>query len=397
MQLSRRVTSIAPSPTLALNAKADALRAQGMDIINFGAGQPDYPTPENICQAGIKAINDGFTRYTPVAGTPELKQAIINKFKRDNGLTYSMDQVMVNVGGKHSSYLIMQAVIDEGDEVIVPAPYWVSYPPMVILAGGQPVILPTREQDGFKLQLADLERAATAKTKAIFLNSPSNPTGGVYSEEELKPLVDFCADKGILMISDEMYEPIIFDGRSFTSTAALSPAAYDWTMTLNGVSKAYAMTGWRIGYMGGPEDVIKACAKIQSQSTSNPTSIAQKAAEEALNGPQEIVGEMNQSFERRRNLIMDLIAELPGITCFRPEGSFYAFPSFHAYYGKKVGGKEIKGSQDMADYLLEEASVAAVPGVAFGEDACIRFSFAISDAEIEKGMASVKAALAKLA
>ena len=245
-------------------------------------------------------------------GTPELKQAIIDKFKRDNGLDYAMDQVMVNVGGKHSSYLIMQAVIDEGDEVIVPAPYWVSYPPMVILAGGKPVIVPTKLADGFKLDLADLKAAVSDKTRAIFLNSPSNPTGAVYSAEELGPIAEFCASKGILMISDEMYEPILFDGRSFTSTAALSPAAYEWTMTLNGVSKAYAMTGWRIGYMGGPAEVIKACSKIQSQSTSNPTSIAQKAAEEALNGPQAIVGEMNQSFERRRDLIMELIAELPG-------------------------------------------------------------------------------------
>ncbi len=397
MQLSRRVTSIQPSPTLALNAKADALRAQGKDVINFGAGQPDFPTPEHICQAAIKAINEGFTRYTPVPGTPELKQAIVDKFKRDNGLDYNLDQVMVNVGGKHSSYLIMQALVDEGDEVIVPAPYWVSYPPMVILAGGKPVVVPTREQDGFKLQLADLEKAASAKTKAIFLNSPSNPTGGVYSVEELRPLAEFCADKGIIMISDEMYEPILFDGRSFTSTAALSPAVYEHTVTLNGVSKAYAMTGWRIGYMGGPAELIKACAKIQSQSTSNPTSIAQKAAEEALNGPQEFVAERNQSFERRRNLMMELIAELPGVTCFRPEGSFYAFPSFHAYFGKKFEGKEIKGSQDLADYLLDQAMVAAVPGIAFGEDACIRFSFAISDQEIEKGMAAIKAALAKLA
>ena len=219
----------------------------------------------------------------------------------------------------------------------------------------------------------------------------------MYSAEELEPLVEFCAAKGILMISDEMYEPILFDGRSFTSTAALSPAAYEWTMTLNGVSKAYAMTGWRIGYMGGPVDVIKACSKIQSQSTSNPTSIAQKAAEEALNGPQEIVAEMNQSFERRRNLIMELIAELPQVSCYRPEGSFYAFPSFAAYYGKKAGDQVINGSQDLADYLLEEASVAAVPGIAFGEDACIRFSFRHQRQEIQKGMHAVKAALAKLA
>jgi aspartate aminotransferase len=396
MEFSRRVMSIEPSPTLALNAKADAMRAQGVDIINFGAGQPDFDTPDHICQAGIKAIEDGFTRYTPVPGTPELKQAIIDKFKRDNGLDYAMDQVMVNVGGKHSSYLIMQALIDEGDEVIVPAPYWVSYPPMVILAGGRPIVVPTKQEDGFKLKLGELEMAVSGRTKAIFLNSPSNPTGSVYSVEELMPLAEFCASKGILMISDEMYEPILFDGRSFTSTAALSPEIYQNTITLNGVSKAYAMTGWRIGYMGGPAELIKACSKIQSQSTSNPTSIAQKAAVAALSGPQDIVQERNRHFERRRNLIMDLMGELPGVTCYRPEGSFYAFPSFKAYFGKKFGDKVIKGSQDLADYLLDEASLAAVPGIAFGQDDCIRFSFATSDEIIEKGMAAVKVALAKL-
>lgn len=326
MQLSRRVMSIQPSPTLALNAKADALRAQGVDIVNFGAGQPDFPTPKHICEAAKKAIDDGFTRYTPVPGTPELKQAVIDKFKRDNGLDYAMDQVMINVGGKHSSYLIMQALLDEGDEVIVPAPYWVSYPPMVILAGGKPVIVPTKLENGFKLQLADLQKAVSDKTKAIFINSPSNPTGGVYSEAELRPLAEFCASKGVLIISDEMYEPILFDGRTFTATASLSPEVYANTVTLNGVSKAYAMTGWRIGYMGGPAELIKACSKIQSQSTSNPTSIAQKAAEEALNGPQEFVAERNQSFERRRDLIMDLISELPGSPATAPRAAFTPSP-----------------------------------------------------------------------
>ncbi|RJX36368.1 MAG: pyridoxal phosphate-dependent aminotransferase [Desulfarculus sp.] len=396
MQLSSRVLSIQPSATLALNAKADALRAQGLDIVNFAAGQPDFNTPRHICEAAIKAINDGFTRYTPVPGIPELRQAVVDKLKRDNGLDYTLDQVMINVGGKHSSYLIMQALLNEGDEVIVPAPFWVSYPPMVILAGGVPVIVPTQLENGFKLKLADVQAAVTARTRAIFLNSPCNPTGAVYSREGLKPIAEFCAAKGILMISDEMYEPILFDGRRFFSTASLGPAVYEHTATLNGVSKAYAMTGWRIGYMAGPLELIKACSKIQGQSTSNPTSIAQKAAEAALNGDQGVVAEMNQSFQRRRNLIMDLMAELPEVTCFRPEGSFYAFPRFAAYYGRKAGGKEIDGSQTLADYLLEEARVAAVPGVAFGDDACIRFSFAIGDASIEKGMAATKRALAKL-
>ncbi|MFZ5587491.1 MAG: pyridoxal phosphate-dependent aminotransferase [Thermodesulfobacteriota bacterium] len=397
MQLASRVTSIQPSPTLAADAKAKALKAAGVDVISFGVGEPDFRTPAHICEAAKKAIDDGYHGYTPADGLPELKQAVADKFKRDNGLDYGLDQIIINVGGKHSSYLLMQALVEPGDEVIVPAPYWVSYPPMVILAGGAPVEVPTREQDGFKLRLAEVEKAITPKTKAIFINSPSNPTGSVYSAEELLPIAELCARRGVIIVSDEIYEPILFDGRKFVSTASLGPEIMAQTVTLNGVSKAYAMTGWRIGYMAGPTPIIKACNKIQSQSTSNPTAIAQKAAVAALNGPQDAVETMRAEFERRRDYIMGRLATMPGVSCPRPGGAFYVFPNLSAYYGKKWGDKVISGSVALSEYLLEEAHIATVPGAAFGEDACVRFSFATSQELIAKGMDRLAQGLAKLA
>ena len=396
MKLAQRVTSIQPSPTLAVNAKAGALRAKGVDIVNFGVGQPDFDTPEHICRAGIEAINNGFTRYTPADGMPELKQAVADKFKRDNGLDYTVDQVIINVGGKHSGYLLMQALLDPGDQVIVPAPYWVSYPPMVILAGGEPVIVPTKQANDFKLTVDELTAAITPKTRAIFLNSPSNPTGAAYSGQELAPLAEACAEAGVIICSDEMYEAILFDGLKFTATASISRKVYEHTVTMNGASKAYAMTGWRIGYMAGPQDLIKATAKIQSQSTSNPCSIAQAAAVAALNGPQDEVARRCGEFQKRRDYIMDRLLAIPGVTCPRPVGAFYAFPNLSAYYGKKAGDKAINGSLDMADYLLDGAHIATVPGVAFGEDKCIRFSFATSIAVITEGMNRLEKALAEL-
>jgi aspartate aminotransferase len=290
----------------------------------------------------------------------------------------------------------MQALVNEGDEVIVPAPYWVSYPPMVILAGGVPVIIQTRQEDDFKLRARDLEKAITPRTKAIFFNSPSNPTGCVYTREELSPLAELCAAKGIFIISDEMYEPILFDGLKFFSTAAISPQVFEHTLTLNGVSKAYAMTGWRIGYMAGPTPIIKACAKIQSQSTSNPTSISQKAAVAALNGPQDEVEKMRAEFEKRRDYILGRLAAIPGCSCPKPGGAFYVFPNLSAYFGKKWGDKVIAGSLDLSAYLLEDSHIATVPGAAFGEDACVRFSFATSMDLIAKGMDRLAEGLAKL-
>ncbi|MCA1905354.1 MAG: pyridoxal phosphate-dependent aminotransferase [Desulfarculus sp.] len=397
MELARRVMSIQPSPTLAVDAKAKALKAEGVDVISFGVGEPDFRTPAHICAAAKKAIDDGYHGYTPADGLPELKKAVVEKFKRDNGLTYGLDQVIINVGGKHSSYLLMQALVNEGDEVIVPAPYWVSYPPMVILAGGVPVVLPTQEADDFKLRPEQVEAAITPRTKAIFINSPSNPTGGVYSADELKPIAEICAKKGVIIISDEIYEPILFDGRKFVSTASLGDEIFAHTVTLNGVSKAYAMTGWRIGYMAGPAPIIKACAKIQSQSTSNPTAIAQKAAVEAINGPQDEVEKMRAEFERRRGYIVGRLAAMKGVTCPNPGGAFYVFPNLSAYFGKKWGDKVIQGSVDLSAYLLEEAHIATVPGAAFGEDACVRFSFATSQELIAKGMDRLEEGLAKLA
>ena len=359
-------------------------------------GEPDFRTPAHICAAAKKAIDDGYHGYTPADGLPELKKAVVEKFKRDNGLNYGLDQVIINVGGKHSSYLLMQALVNEGDEVIVPAPYWVSYPPMVILAGGTPVVLPTREADDFKLRPEQVAAAITPKTKAIFINSPSNPTGGVYSAEELKPIAELCAKKGVIIVSDEIYEPILFDGRKFVSTASLGEEIFAHTVTLNGVSKAYAMTGWRIGYMAGPAPIIKACAKIQSQSTSNPTAISQKAAVEAINGPQDEVEKMRAEFERRRGYIVGRLAAMKGVTCPNPGGAFYVFPNLSSYFGKKWGDKVIQGSVDLSAYLLEEAHIATVPGAAFGEDACVRFSFATSQELIAKGMDRLEEGLAKL-
>ncbi len=396
MRLSERVNAIQPSPTMALNARAGQMQAQGIDVVNLTVGQPDFPTPKHVCEAAIKAIEEGFTRYTPAAGIPELKQAIVEKFARQ-GLEYTTEQVMVNVGGKHSGYLVMQALVDPGDEVIVPAPYWVSYPPMVILAGGKPVILPTSQDNGFKLTPQQLEEAITPRTKAVIINSPSNPTGAVYSPEELKPLVEICINRGVVIVSDEIYETIVFDGLEFTPTPALAQEVYDSTVVLNGVSKAYAMTGWRIGYMAGPAELVAACAKIQSQSTSNPTSIAQKAAVAALTGPQDEVERMRASFEARREVVMELLGQIPDVTCFRPQGAFYAFPDVSAYFGRKSPeGKEITGSTALAEYLLDNAHVAVVPGAAFGEDRCIRLSFATSEAQIREGLKRIAGALGQL-
>ena len=396
MELSRQVMSIQPSPTLAVSAKAAELRAQGVDVISFGGGEPDFDTPQHICQAAVQAIQEGFTRYTAADGIPELKQAVVDKFKRDNGLDYTLDQVMINVGAKHSGYLVLQALLNPGDQVIVPAPYWVSYPSMVILAGGEPVIVSTRQADGFKLKPGQLQQAITERTRALILNSPNNPIGCVYSRQELKELAEICVRRGVLIISDEIYETCVFDGERHVATASLSPEIYEHTVTINGVSKAYAMTGWRIGYMAGPKELVRACAKIQSQSTSNPCSIAQKAALAALTGPQDQVAEMTASYQKRRDYIVGRLTKLPGVSCNLPKGAFYAFPDMSAYYGKKAGERLIQGSVDLSAYLLEEAHVATVPGAAFGEDRCVRFSFVTAPDLIEKGMDRLEKALAAL-
>lgn len=392
--LSERVRNLKPSPTLAIDAKAKALKAQGADIINLSVGEPDFDTPEHIKEAAIKAIKDGFTKYTAVGGIPELKKAVIEKMQRDYGLTYSADAVMVSTGGKLALYNCIQAIIDPGDEVILPVPYWVSYPPMVELAGGVVRYLQTEASTGFAIEPAAIAELLTSRTKAIILNSPSNPTGSVYSSENLKDIAEMAVKHGFYIISDDIYDAIRFDGKGCENAASLFPEAKDHTLVINGVSKTYAMTGWRIGYLAGPEAVVKAATKIQSQNTSNPTSIAQKAAAAAIAGPQDCVRNMLKAFEERKNYLMQELPSIPHLSCVEPKGAFYVFPDFSAYYGKKTpNGKVIEGSLDMADYLLDEAKIAAVPGIAFGDDRFVRFSYATSMENLKEGMKRLKTAL----
>jgi aspartate aminotransferase len=396
VQLARRIRQIPPSATLALNAKANALKAQGVDVVNFGVGEPDFDTPDNIKQAAIKAIEAGFTRYTPVGGIPELKEAIIKRFQQDLGLTYKPAEIMVSCGGKHALYNLFQVLFDQGDEVVVPAPFWVSYPPMLMLAEATPVIIHTREENGFKLTAEELKEHITPKTKGIILNSPSNPTGMVYSRQELEALAQVALAYKLIIISDDIYDKILFDGGSFVNLAMLAPELKESTFVLNGVSKTYAMTGWRIGFAAGPAQAIAAAVNLQSQSTSNPTSISQKASVEALNGPQEFVSEMVREFAWRRDDIYQRLLAIPGVTCPKPGGAFYIFPNFSAYFDRLKPAAGQTHSQALAEYFLEEAKVAAVPGAEFGEDACIRLSFATSRERIATGLDRIRDALEKL-
>lgn len=396
MKLADRVNKIQPSPTLAIDAKAKALKAQGVDIVGFGAGEPDFDTPANIKEAAKKAIDAGFTKYTPVGGTDELKDAIIAKLKRDNGLDYARDEISVACGAKHTLYNISQALIQEGDEVIIPAPYWVSYPDQVVLAGGKPVFIETDEAAAFKITPSQLEKAITKNTKALILNSPCNPTGTTYTESELKAIGEVCLKHDFIVISDEIYEKLLYDGQKFVDIAQAVPALKPRVIVVNGVSKAYSMTGWRIGYAAGPKEIMGAMTKMQSQSTSNPTSIAQKASVEALNGPQTAVAEMVKEFEKRRTYIVERLNAIPGVSCFNSTGAFYAFPNFSAVYGKSFEGKVIANSADFAAYLLERAKVALVPGVAFGADKYARLSYATSLETIKKGLDRIEEAVRNL-
>ena len=396
MKLASRIAKIKPSETLAITAKANALRAAGRDIIGFGAGEPDYDTPANIKAAAIKAIEAGFTKYTPVSGTDELKDAIISKLKRDNALDYKRGQVAVSCGAKHTLYNLAQSLFEAGDEVIIPAPYWVSYPDIVVLAGAQPVIVNTQEKDGFKMKPDQLQAAITSRTRALIINSPSNPTGAAYSPEELKAIADILMDKDILIISDDIYEKIIYAKFPFTNIVTVEPKLKDRTIVVNGVSKAYAMTGWRIGYAAGPEQIIAAVNKIQGQNTSNPASISQKAAVEALNGDQEVVYQMVREFRKRRDIIEQMLNDIPHIRCTSPEGAFYVFPNVSGIYGRSFQGKKITNSTELIDYLMDEANVAAVPGAAFGSDDHIRLSYATSLKNIEEGLKRIKNAISRL-
>jgi aspartate aminotransferase len=396
MKLSSRILAIKPSPTLAITVKANALQAEGRDIIGFGAGEPDFDTPIHIKRAAIKAIEDGFTKYTPVDGIIELKDAIISKLRVDNQLKYNRSEVVVSCGAKHTLYNLCQVLFEEGDEVIIPSPYWVSYLDMVVLSGAKPVILKTTELQGFKLQPQQLEAAITKNTRAVIINSPSNPAGVVYTASELEALAEIILRKGILVISDDVYEKIIYDNNLFRNIASLSEELKKMTVVVNGVSKAYSMTGWRIGYAAGPEEIITAVTKLQSQNTSNPTSIAQKAAVEALNGPQNNVTEMVEEFRKRRDAIVEKLNDIPGITCMLPQGAFYVFPDVSALFGRSYQAIVISNSSDFTAFLLDEANVAVVPGVDFGHDHHIRLSYATSLKNIEEGLKRVRNAVMKL-
>jgi len=397
VELSRRVQAIKPSPTLAVTARAAALKATGRDIIGLGAGEPDFDTPQHIKDAAIAAINAGFTKYTAVDGTPSLKAAIIAKFKRDNGLDYTPKQILVSCGGKQSFFNLVQAVINAGDEVIIPAPYWVSYPDIVILADGRPVIVEAGIEQGFKITPAQLEAAITLKTRLVVINSPSNPTGAVYSGDELAALgAVLRKHPQVLIASDDMYEHIRLDDVPFVNILNVCPDLYDRTLVLNGVSKAYSMTGWRIGYAAGPEAILRAMTNVQSQSTSNPTSISQVAAEEALNGDQACITPMLDAFKARHRYIVDALNAIPGFHCVDSGGAFYAFPDVRPAIMNLLARDIIDAPTDIAlsEYLLESADVAVVPGSAFGAEGYIRLSFATSQANLEKAVKRITAALA---
>lgn len=396
MKLSARINSIKPSPTLAITMKANALRAEGRDVIGFGAGEPDFDTPDNVKKAAIQAIEEGFTKYTPVGGIDELKDAIIGKLNRDNKLNYTRAQIVVSCGAKHTLYNLAQVLFEEGDEVIIPSPYWVSYPDIVILTGAKPVILKTNVSDGFKIGPGQLEEVINPRTRAVIINSPSNPTGAVYTQAELVELVEVFVKNDVLAISDDIYEKILYDGISFANMATVNADMKERTVVVNGVSKSHAMTGWRIGYAAGPVEIIAAATKLQSQNTSNPTSIAQKAAVEALNGDQAIVEAMVKEFEKRRNVMVDRLNAIPGITCMTPQGAFYVFPEIAGLLGRKYGGKVLATSSDVAAWLLDEANVAVIPGGEFGQDDHIRLSYATSMPNIEKGLKRIRDAIMKL-
>lgn len=396
MRLSKKTYSVKPSPTLAIDAKAKSLKASGVDVISFGVGEPDFDTPENIKEAAIKAIRSGFTKYTPVGGTDELKTAIIEKLKKDNGLIYEKNEIIVSCGAKHCLYNIAEALYDAGDEVILPAPYWVSYPDQIVLNGAVPVMVKTEEGNSFKIKPEILEANLSKKTKALILNSPSNPTGLAYDRKSLEAIAEIAVKHDFYIISDEIYEKLIYDGFEHVSIASLGDEIKQRTIVVNGISKSYAMTGWRIGFAAGPKDIINAMTNIQSQSTSNPTSISQKAAVEALTGTQDFISEMVSEFDKRRKYMVERLNRIKGVSCIKPVGAFYAFPNVSSYYGRSFKGNSIKSSMDLSTYLLDEAKVAVVPGAAFGEDRYIRLSYATSMENIQKGLDRIEDALLNL-
>jgi aspartate aminotransferase len=396
--LASRLDRIKPSPTIAVSTKARELRAAGKDVIGLGAGEPDFDTPENIKEAAKAAMDRGDTKYTAVDGTPELKQAIQAKFERDNGLTYKPENVSVGTGGKQVLFNALFATIQEGDEVVIPAPFWVSYPDMVLLCGGEPVAVPCSQDNGFKLRPEDLDAAITKNTKWVILNSPSNPSGAAYSWEEMRAITDVLKKhEHVWVLTDDMYEKLVYNGFQFCTPAQVEPSLFARTLTMNGVSKAYAMTGWRIGYAGGPTQLIKAMAKIQSQSTSSPSSISQAAAVEALNGPQDFIEANNEVFRQRRDLVVEKLNQCSGLTCAKPEGAFYVYPSCSGVIGMKTPqGNRIQSDGDFVTYLLEEANVACVQGEAFGLSPYFRISYATSTEALETACERIRQACEQL-
>ncbi len=388
--ISDSLKRIKPSPTIAVTQKARELKAAGKDVIGLGAGEPDFDTPDNIKQAAIKAIKDGDTKYTAVDGTPALKKAIVEKFKKENNLDYTTDQITVGAGGKHVIYNAMMATLNDGDEVIIPAPYWVSYPDIVLLAGGKPVVMECDEKQGFKINPSDLEKFITPKTKWIILNSPSNPTGACYSEKDIREIAKVLEKHShIFILSDDIYEHVTYEGFKFFTIAQIE-SLKERVLTMNGVSKAYSMTGWRIGYAAGPNEIIKAIAKIQSQSTTNPSSISQAASVEALSGIQDFIKKRADSFQERRDFVVKALNDIDGIECLNPDGAFYVFPSCKDLIGKKdTNGKEIKSDSDFVQSLLENSGIAVVQGSAFGLEGFFRISYATSMDNLKKALEKI--------
>ncbi len=397
MGLAGRVKKIKPSATLAVTAAAKAMRAQGIDVIGFGAGEPDFDTPDHIKKAAIKALESGFTKYTVASGIIELKQAVVDKFKRDNGLNYKTDQVIISCGGKHCLYNLFMAVLQGGDEVVIPAPYWVSYPDMALLCGARPAFVPAMADQGFKITPSQLDKAVNKKTKLVVMNSPSNPTGSAYTKKELAALAEVLEKSDCYVVADDIYESIVYDGFKFFSFAsAAKKELRERCVVINGVSKTYSMTGWRIGYAAGPRDVIGAMSKIQGQSTSNPTSFAQSGAVAALAGPQGFLKKMVKEFQKRRDYAVKTLNAMPGVTCYNPQGAFYVLPDFSAYIGKSYKGKKIKNDVELCQYLLEKVKVAAVPGDAFGAPGYIRLSYATSMDNVKEGLKRIKEGISEL-
>lgn len=391
--ISQRAQKISPSPTLALDAKAKGMQAQGIDVISFAVGEPDFNTPEHIGQAGIEAIQQHFTRYTPAAGLPDLKKAVCARLKANFGQEYEPNQIVVSNGAKHSLFNVFTALLDEGDEVVLPTPCWVSYTEQIKLVGGVPVFCETKEENDFVMMASEFEAVITPKTKALMLNSPSNPTGGVYTAENLKAIAELCVKYDIYVIADEIYAQLLYDGQTYVSITAFGQEIKDRTIVINGVSKSYAMTGWRVGYTASSTSLAKVMGDIQSHMTSNAGNISQKAAVMALNGPQESIEAMRVEFEKRRNYMVERVNAIPGMSCRTPGGAFYVFPNITGFFGKTIRGKKINNSADLCDVILDEAKVAIVPGIAFEAEGFMRFSYATSMKNITEGLNRVEALL----